>query len=253
MNPIPTPLANALGDPASDKRLDVLRWVGQSGSISQAARAVGISYKAAWQAIDTLTNLCGVVLVERTVGGSGGGGARITPHGQELLALAHELAASRHQVLARFVGGAQLASGLGLRTSMRNNMPCHVVQLTTPAPGDVTVQVVLALPHGTHITSTITRESAQLLDLQPGLALLALCKATALRVVPARGDASGTATNRIQGQVARLSRGSQRDEVVMTLPRDLQLVGFADHPNRLRVGSLVCAQVEENAVVLVRL
>ena len=48
-------LTDALGDPASDRRLEVLRLVGQSGSISQAAREVGISYKAAWQAIDTLT------------------------------------------------------------------------------------------------------------------------------------------------------------------------------------------------------
>lgn len=247
-----TTLANALGDPASDKRLDVLRLVGQSGSISQAAREVGISYKAAWQAIDTLTNLCGVALVDRTVGGSGGGGARITAQGQELLALANELAAARHQVLARFAGGLQLASGLGLRTSMRNHLPCQVSQLITSTPGDPTLRVLLALPQGAQITSSITRESAELLGLQPGLALLVLCKATALRVLPGHGGCDGTAANQLKGKVARLSRGSLRDEVVMTLPGDLQLVGFADHPNRLRVGSPVCAQIEENAVVLAR-
>jgi molybdate transport system regulatory protein len=245
-------LGNALGDPASDKRLDVLRLVGQSGSISQAAREVGISYKAAWQAIDTLTNLSGVALVDRTVGGSGGGGARITQQGQELLALAKDLAAARLQVLARFAGGLQLASGLGLRTSMRNNLPCQVLQLIMSTPGDPMVRVVLVLPQGAQLTSLITRESAELLDLQPGLALLALCKATALRVVPAHDGIDGSVANHIMGKVARLSRGSQRDEVVMTLPGELQLVGFADHPNRLRVGSKVCAQVEENAVVLAR-
>ena len=71
-------LTDALGDPASDRRLEVLRLVGQSGSISQAAREVGISYKAAWQAIDTLTNLSGVALVDRTVGG-GGAPTGVTP------------------------------------------------------------------------------------------------------------------------------------------------------------------------------
>lgn len=249
-----TTLANALGDPASDKRLDVLRLVGQSGSISQAAREVGISYKAAWQAIDTLTNLSGVALVDRTVGGSGGGGARITQQGQELLALANELTAARRQVLARFAGGLQLASGLGLRTSMRNNLPCQVTQLITSTPGDPMVRVVLALPQGAQLTSSITLESAELLDLQPGLALLALCKATAVRVVSATVYEGVSATaNQLMGKVARLSRGSQRDEVVVTLHSDLQLVGFADHPNRLRVGSKACAQVEENAVVLARL
>jgi len=243
-------LGNALGDPASDKRLDVLRLVGQSGSISQAAREGGISYKAAWQAIDTLTNLSGVALVDRTVGGSGGGGARITQAGQDLLALANELTVARLAVLTRFAGGMQLASGLGLRTSMRNTLPCQVTQLITQAPGDPMVRVVLVLPQGAQLTSLITRESAELLDLQAGLALLALCKATAVRVVSVAQIADRAMANQIMGKVARVSRGSQRDEVVLTLPGDLQLVGFADHPNRLRVGSKACAQIEENAVVL---
>ena len=69
-------LVNALGHGLADKRIDILRQIGQGGSISQAARAVGVSYKAAWQALDTLTNLAGVTLVERVVGGVGGGGAK---------------------------------------------------------------------------------------------------------------------------------------------------------------------------------
>ena len=44
-------------------------------SALELKRQLGVSYKAAWQAIDTLTNLAGAPLVERTVGGSGGGGA----------------------------------------------------------------------------------------------------------------------------------------------------------------------------------
>ena len=52
----------------SDRRIGILRQIGALGSISRAARAVGVSYKAAWQAVDTLTNLAGVALVERVVG-----------------------------------------------------------------------------------------------------------------------------------------------------------------------------------------
>ena len=64
-------LANAFAHGTTDKRIEVLRQIGQTGSISQAAREAGISYKAAWQAIDTLTNLTGVSLVEKVVGGVG--------------------------------------------------------------------------------------------------------------------------------------------------------------------------------------
>ena len=62
-----------------DKRLDILRRVADVGSISEAARGAGVSYKAAWQAIETLSNLAGGPLVEKVVGGRSGGGTRITP------------------------------------------------------------------------------------------------------------------------------------------------------------------------------
>ena len=45
--------AAALGHGPADKRLEILQLVGRHGSISQAARSAGVSYKAAWQAIDT--------------------------------------------------------------------------------------------------------------------------------------------------------------------------------------------------------
>ena len=75
MNRHPLPLADVLGYEASDKRIDILRRIGQAGSISEAARGAGVSYKAAWQAVATLTNLAGVPLVDKAVGGAGGGGA----------------------------------------------------------------------------------------------------------------------------------------------------------------------------------
>ena len=67
------PLADVLGHEATDKRIDILRRIGEVGSISEAARGAGVSYKAAWQALETLTNLAGVPLVEKVVGGTGTG------------------------------------------------------------------------------------------------------------------------------------------------------------------------------------
>mgnify|MGYP002635587640 FL=1 len=60
----------------TDKRVEVLRSIQQVGSISEAARANGVSYKAAWQAVEILGNLAGKALIEKVVGGAGGGGAR---------------------------------------------------------------------------------------------------------------------------------------------------------------------------------
>lgn len=52
-------ISDALSQNVVDKRIDVLQRIKQYGSISEAARSAGISYKAAWQAIETLSALAG--------------------------------------------------------------------------------------------------------------------------------------------------------------------------------------------------
>lgn len=241
----------ALSHEPADKRMEILRLIGEQGSISQAAREAGVSYKAAWQAVHTLTNLAGVALVDRAVGGSGGGGARLTVAGQQLLQAASQMASARREVQARFSGGAaQALPGAGLRTSMRNQLPCRVLGLEAAGPDDPVVRVRLSLPAGVHICSSITRESAELLGLQCGLSVLVLCKATGVSIQAGWGEPAREQVSQLPGHVSRVSRGKTQDEVVMRLPGELQLVGFAAQPNRLRVGSRVTAFVDDKAVVL---
>ena len=262
--------AQALGHASSDKRVEILRLIGQSGSISQAAREAGVSYKAAWQAVDTLTNLAGVVLVERAVGGAGGGGASVSEAGLQLLAAADAWAQARSQVLSRLQldgGGMPSFSQLSVRTSMRNQLPCQVQALEVK--GHI-VRVTLALSMGAangaaagismqaRLVSRITRESAELLALEPGLAVLALCKATAVtvqRFLPghvATGPvaAPGLAGNMLAGRAIRVSRGETGDEVSLRLEAGLQLVGFAPPASNIRVGTRVMARVDEAALVV---
>ena len=243
--------ARDLGYAQADKRIQILQLVGQQGSISQAARVAGISYKAAWQAIHTLTNLTGEPLVDSSVGGSGGGGARLTPAGERLLRTADQLLAARQDVLAR-VNGAASPALAGPRTSMRNHLRCTVRRLEGGGARDPMARAVLALDGGGELASLITRESAELLGLAPGLPVLALCKATAVRVQAWQASAAlGDGVNALQARVLRVSRGAQRDEVTVTLEDSpMQLVGFAAHPNRLRAGSRARALVDESAVVI---
>ena len=243
--------ARNLGYAQADKRIQVLQLVGEQGSISQAARVAGISYKAAWQAIHTLTNLAGETLVDSSVGGSGGGGAQLTPAGQRLLATAGQLQAARQDVLAR-VNGAASPALAGPRTSMRNHLRATVDRLESGGARDPMLRAVLALDGGGALAALITRESAELLGLTPGLPVLALCKATAVRVQAASADqALGEGINGLPARALRVSRGVQRDEVTVTLDGSrMQLVGFAARPNRLRAGSRVMALVDESAVVI---
>lgn len=56
-----------------------------SGSITLAAKAAGISYKSAWNAVAAVNNLAECPLVEASTGGRRGGGTRLTEYGRELI------------------------------------------------------------------------------------------------------------------------------------------------------------------------
>ena len=251
MTPVHLQLAEALGHTSSDKRIDILRRIGQVGSISEAARGAGVSYRAAWQALDTLSNLAGLPLLEKLVGGSGGGGARLTPAGLRLLEAADRLNQARTAVLAQIDASPGLASGqsdlsaLALRTSMRNQLPC-TVQALTPDAG--AVRATLRLAGGALLAARITRESAELLDLRPGLPVLALCKATAVSVV-AHADLADD-RNALTGQVNRTSRLAKGGQVVLTLVSGLQLVGFTSAGPVLKVGQAAVALIDASALVV---
>lgn len=192
--------------------------------------------------------------MDKAVGGTGGGGARLTPAGVHLLKVSSLLVGARADVLAalgrsanRRVGNTSLATQ-ALRTSMRNPFPCTVHQLQARAG---LIRVRLVLPDDTALSATITRESAQLLGLQAGLAglaVLALCKATAVRIartLPA--DESG---NVLEGTVSRMTRSAAGGEAVLRLGGGVQIVGFVAPGHGLRSGEPVMASVDPSAVVI---
>ncbi|MBV8911903.1 MAG: LysR family transcriptional regulator [Acetobacteraceae bacterium] len=67
-------------------KVRLLELIGETGSISAAGRAMGMSYRRAWLLIDALNKTFRTAVVETREGGTGGGGASLTPFGSELVA-----------------------------------------------------------------------------------------------------------------------------------------------------------------------
>lgn len=66
-------------------KIDLLAAIHKNGSISKAAKAMGMSYKRAWSLTDTMNQSFEAPLVETSKGGPKGGGAMLTPLGQTVL------------------------------------------------------------------------------------------------------------------------------------------------------------------------
>lgn len=67
-------------------KAELVERIAASGSISAAARAMGMSYRRAWQLVEALNAAYKAPVVVTAVGGERGGGARVTPYGRRLAA-----------------------------------------------------------------------------------------------------------------------------------------------------------------------
>jgi molybdate transport system regulatory protein len=82
-------------------RIELLELIGQHGSIAKAAKAMEMSYKRAWYLIDDFSAVFAEPLIERQHGGRGGGAAKLTPFGAELVRLYREMEAKSLRVFAK--------------------------------------------------------------------------------------------------------------------------------------------------------
>lgn len=205
-------------------RIALLDAIGKTGSITAAAKAVGLSYKAAWDAVDAMNNLAGEPLVVRASGGRGGGGTTLTPRAQRLIATFAAVEREHRQFLARvganidhFDSDWRLIGRLGLKTSARNQLAGTVSALKRGAVND---EVTIALPGGQQIVAILTHESTDALGLHVGAPAVALIKASWVTLVtgePARGGVRLSARNQLAGTVVDVKRGAVNAEVTLEL------------------------------------
>lgn len=222
-------LQTPLGAVLSESRIRLLEAIDRCGSLNRAAREVPLSYKAAWEALDTMNRLAPEPLVERLTGGRGGGGTRLTDYARQLVRLHRAMESSQQDILDR-IGPVPddvdaptlrgLIRRLGMRSSARNQFATRVTALSERG-GLVDVRLQLgdaeAAASGPTLLATITPESAELLGLAPGREVWALVKAPAVRLVvrPARRPPPGR--NQLAGRVVQLRPGTTRTAVTLDL------------------------------------
>ena len=66
-------------------KAELVERIAQTGSISAAARAMGMSYRRAWQLVEALNRDYRERVIDTATGGKRGGGARVTAFGQEVV------------------------------------------------------------------------------------------------------------------------------------------------------------------------
>ena len=207
---------------AGARRVALLAEIARVGSITQAAKSVGLSYKGAWNAIDDMSNLAGEPLLERTVGGKGGGSTRLTPRGEKLVHNFELIRAEHARFVERLNRKAQgltddysLLESIAMKTSARNQFAGTVYALRSGAIND---EIELEVIGGLHSVATVTRESRHDLGLEVGTRAFALVKASSILLMTEAGEVRLSARNQLAGTVTRVLPGAVNTEVVLELP-----------------------------------
>ncbi|WP_348696095.1 TOBE domain-containing protein [Duganella fentianensis] len=240
------------------ERMELLAAIAEHGSITAAAKAVGLSYKGAWDAIEAMNNLAGEALLERLAGGKGGGGTRLTARGQQLV----ENFARIDEAHQRFVAALSsqshaladdllLIRNLTMKTSARNQFSGKVLALVRGAVND---EVTLGIAGGQQIVATITRDSSDSLGLVPGVTAWALIKASSIIVVTEPEGARFSARNQLSGTISRVQQGAVNTEVSIALAGGATIAAIVTRESgealELAAGMPATAIFKASAVIL---
>lgn len=257
-------LLNPIGTELTETRIRLLEAIEAHGSINRAAKAVPLSYKAAWDAVDQINNLSNRPLVDRATGGTGGGGTRLTNHGRQVVALYRALEADYQATVERaaetlsdstsmdIAGFRQLIQRLQWRSSARNQFHGRIEGIN----GDgVESEVRIRLDESTVLAAVITRESVENLELGDGVEVLAMIKASSVMLTRDEGFRM-SARNQLWGEVMRVHEGAVNHEITLALPsgRSIAAVITAGSSETLALqpGVRACAFFKASSVLLAR-
>ncbi|ADN09991.1 TOBE domain-containing protein [Sulfurimonas autotrophica] len=215
-------------------RIELLEKINEYGSISAAAKAMKMSYKAAWDAINEMNNLSETPIVKRESGGKGGGGTVLTEQGHITIALYKKLEKMQKHFWNSIesIGDdidllENFSKRMTFQTSARNQLLAAVTNIDTTKLG---ATLTLVLSGGENIKVYITRRSLDEMQITNTTKLFVLLKSSWIEV----SNNSKEGCNNIPCKLTNITTDSHNAEIDLltsggnALTASLSLKSFKD-------------------------
>lgn len=219
-----------LADTLDNRIIGLLTAIQQTGSLNQAAKQQGLSYKGAWQILERANNSAPQLLVSTAIGGSKGGGSRLTEAGLALLNLFSQLEQQHQQFLAQLnctlfanPETVLLLQRLSVKTNVRNQLFGRVIAIQT---GELNANVIVALKGGEQIIVSVEMATLTELDLVIGVDALLLINSSDVMLMTEADTTQFSVRNRLFGRVFRIQQDTVNAEVMVLLPSGEVLVAL---------------------------
>ncbi|PJG81982.1 TOBE domain-containing protein [Caviibacterium pharyngocola] len=237
------------------KRIRLLKEIQQCGSINQAAKNAGVSYKSAWDHLEMMNKISPKPLLERNTGGKNGGGTALTHYARRLLQL-YDLLEQTQQKAFEILQDESVPLGsllsatarFSLQSSARNQFFGKVSALRQQ---DIHCYVSIESDDFTQpLIASITQQSAVRLQLVSGKEVMAMIKAPWIKIYPNRPD---KAHNCFPATVNAITDKGEFKEIILTLGQHIQCCATASHEETFTIDQEVYCYIDPEQIVLVTL
>ncbi len=239
-----------------EKRISLLKAIERTGSISKAAKEVPMSYKAAWDAIDAINNLCPAPVVERETGGKGGGGTKITPYGKNLID-SYSFLQKEHEKFLTYLtkmtdfntGALKSIQRVAMQISARNQIQGIVEHIER---GTINSSVFVKLKSGYSLLSVITNDAVESLNLNNSDEIVAIFKSSSV-LITTDLTLNISARNKFQGSIERINVGEINGELILNIGGDkiaAVITAAAVKSLNLKEGDKVSAIIKSSDVMI---
>ena len=207
-------------------RIELLQKIKEYGSISKAARAMKMSYRAAWDVIEAISSLADAPVVNRISGGVGGGGTELTELGDQIIALYTTIDQEHKRFIKRtneqIENSRKLKSFIKrctLITSQRNQFECRIAGWKRK---DAVVQVNLILCGDIKISAALSAGNYNQPGLRKNKEIRAVIMESAIRISLTNKNTRDE--NVLSGKVIRINRGRLSVEITVAISEDDNIV-----------------------------
>ncbi len=241
-------------------RIALLEKIDEYGSITKAAKAVGISYKTAWDTINAINNLSEKPLFIRTTGGKSGGGTSLTEEGRDVIRTYRIIQEEHEKFLTNLedkMGDVdsnslnKIIKSISKQASARNILAGIVVKIVR---GEAKSEVILALKGGDRVVAMITNESVASLGLIEGSDAYAIVKAGSVIIGAGQDEFRVSVRNKLPGKIINITRGAVNTEVSVAVSGrntiNAVITNECAESLGLKVDDKVCALFKASSVIL---
>lgn len=236
-------------------RIELLKRIDTTGSMNAAAKEMKMSYKAAWERVNSMNELADKPLIDRQTGGKGGGGTKLTAYAREMIATYERLNELHKQFIDRFSQAAdspehleKTLKRLFLSTSARNQLLCKITHISYD---NIYAKITLRLNDSQQLISTITATSMNNLSLNIGDDVYAIIKSSDLKISK-ESPKSSENTNSVEGIVTQIQSNETHSELTMQVDAKKELVSILSQEEleNIKIGDTVYALIDYNKIII---